>query len=113
MVKPHLGREESMILYGFLSPRFCSCLDAAEQTLGGLCLGQLLEAGTKGQEGRFQRQVFPSPGEAEVSSDQKWGDTLGKDTVCLAGTPDHVFQTTHTSSLQPPTLPTPTFSLHS
>ena len=113
MVKPHLSCEESMILCGFLSPRFCSCLEAAEQTPGGLWVS-FSRLGTKGQEGCFQRQVFPTPGEAEVSPDRIWGDTLRKDTVCFAGTPDHVFQTTHSSLLQPrPHLqsPAPVFSL--
>lgn len=104
MVRPCLSHEESVILCGFLSPRFCSCLDAAEQTPGGLWVS-FSSLGPKARKAVF-REVFPSPGEAEVSPDQKWGDTLGKDTVCLAGTPDH----THLLTAAPD-LPSPTFSL--
>lgn len=92
---PHLSREESVILCGFLSPRLCSCLEAAEQTPGGLWVS-FSRLGTKGQEGCFQRQVFPTPGEAEVSPDRIWGDTLGKDTV---------LQEPQTMFSRPPTAP--------
>lgn len=70
MVKPHLSHEESMILCGFLSLSSAPALEAAEQTPGGLWVS-FSRLGTKGQEGCFQRQVFPTPREAEVSLNQK------------------------------------------
>ena len=73
MVKPHLGREESMILYGFLSPKFCSCLGAAEQTLGGLWVS-FSRLGPKARKAVFRGRFSPAWGR------QKWAPTRNGET---------------------------------